>query len=62
MIWLGDTSSSWNLENHDLIWTHKPVQYLCHYTHFDNDEALKMDWEQKLIKLKKFLIVGQKEA
>ena len=55
MIWLGDTGSSWNLENHDLIWTHKPVKYLGHYIHFDNDEALKMDWEQKLIKLKKVL-------
>ena len=27
MIWLGDTGRSWNLEKHDLKWTHKPIRY-----------------------------------
>ena len=53
MIWLGDTDRSWNLENHDLKWSHKPIRYLGHYIYFNNNEALKMDWEQKLIKLRK---------
>ena len=55
MIWLGDTDRSWNLENHDLKWSHKPIRYLGHYIYFNNNEALKMDWEQKLIKLRKIL-------
>ena len=43
MIWLGDTDRSWNLENHDLKWSHKPIRDLGHYIYFNNNEALKMD-------------------
>ena len=55
LIWLGDTSKRWNLGKYNLMWTDKPIKYLGHYIHANNDEALETEWEQKLLKLQKVL-------
>ena len=55
LIWLGDSITRWNISQYDLLWTTKPVKYLGHYIHSNNKEALNLDWEQKLVKLRKIL-------
>lgn len=55
LIWLGDTSKKYDIKKYDLIWADKPVKYLGHYIHSVNDEALNLEWEEKLVKLQKTL-------
>ena len=55
MIWLGDMDRSWNIDIYNLKWSHTPVKYLGHYIHSNIDKAVKMDWDDKLAKLKKIL-------
>ena len=55
MMWIGDKSKRWNLKQHDLIWTEKPIKYLGHFIFIDANIALETEWTSKLSKLQKIL-------
>ena len=55
LFWLGDTSKRYSVTCYDLLWANKPVKYLGNYIYSDNEEALNLEWEQKIVKLKKTL-------
>ena len=55
MLWLGNMSKAWDVTKYALKWTETPMKYLGHYIYYNASEAQRIEWEEKITKIKKLL-------
>ena len=55
IMWLGNSTSKWSIDDLGLSWTDTPIKYLGFYIAPDMDKARTLNWENKLTKLQKLL-------